>query len=304
MKRARNRIVILALAPAIALVVVATVVAQERRSDRGDSTRGNGNRGDTTRGDGTRPDATRPDGTRMDRGDRGTGGGRFSRRPPTTSPTGANGQGFNGQGSTGPTASAGPTTGPAYAGTTQPSAPAVASGRPLPDQFAVLGKRSIFVRDRSRLASAAREFTPAPASAPAAPPRPEASLALRGLSLQDTSGYTALIEDVSANKTLEFKVGDRIARGVVKELSLDYLAYESGGKVTRISMGQNLDGETVASTYTPPVAAATPGGLATTRPAGSVSPAPGAPGAAPAPLTGGGDLVEQMRRRRQQEQGR
>jgi hypothetical protein len=300
-RRPRRLLVIVALGPAIALAVVATVVAQERRSDRGD-TRGSGNGtgtspGNGSRGDGTRGDFTRPDSTRTDRGDRAGGRGRFDRRSPTTSPTGANG----------PTASAGPTTGPASFGTTQPSAPAVTSGRPLPDQFAVLAKRSIFVRDRSRLASAAREFTPAPASAPAAPPaRPEATLALRGLSLRDTSGYTALIEDVSANKTFEFNVGDHIARGRVAELSLDHLAYESNGKVTRISMGQNLDGETVASTYTPPVAAATPGGAgATTRPAGSVSPAaPGAAGAPPAPLTGGGDLAEQMRRRRQQEQGR
>src|SRR5687767_5337327 len=107
MKRPRHRLVMLTLGPAVALAVVATVVAQERRPERGDSTRGDSTRGDSSRGDSTRGD----------RGDRGTGRGRFERRSPTTLPAGSNG----------PTASAGPTTSPASPGTTQPSAVAAGS---------------------------------------------------------------------------------------------------------------------------------------------------------------------------------
>src|SRR5687768_9831174 len=138
MKRPRHRLVLLTLGPAIALAVVATVVAQERRFDRGDTTRDDTTRGDSTRGDSSRGDSSRGDSTRGDRGDRGAGRGRFERRSPTTLP-GPNGQ----------TASSGPTTSPAWAGTTQPSA--VAAGSGLPEQYAILARRSIFVRDRSRL---------------------------------------------------------------------------------------------------------------------------------------------------------
>jgi hypothetical protein len=279
------------IVPVASVAVVATVLAQERRFDRGSNGNGSGSGRERT-----------------DRGDRTDRGGdrRAFRGGPSTSPSGTGSPG----------SSTRPTTSPSGERdrrfTPGPSSRRPTSGPALPEEFAILTRRSIFVRDRQRLASVVNAPQTTPTTTPSAPReervRPETGFVLRGFSLVEGFGYVALIEHTESGITnaTEYHVGDRIATGRVADMSLDGLAYEANGKVTRILIGQNLDGVVVPSTYVAPTTQRVAGTGAPPAPGapGAPSAAPGAPGASPAPLTGGGSLEEQMRRRRQQETGR
>jgi len=155
-----------------------------------------------------------------------------------------------------------------------PGAAMVARARPagrefsLPGAFAVLGQRSIFARDGVALAPSGGGPT-GPGGA-----QPEAALALRGVALDDKS-YVAFIEDTVAHRTMQLKVGDALASGRVKQIGLDSLGYESGGKLTQVRMGQNLLGMLLPPPAPPPPAAP-PG-----------APAPGEPGPPPGAMPQG-----------------
>jgi hypothetical protein len=76
------------------------------------------------------------------------------------------------------------------------------------------------------------------------PSRPEASLVFSGATLTERE-IVALIEDTSAGKIKTVRVGDALASGKVGALTLITLAYDAGGKVTEVKIGQNLDGVAV-----------------------------------------------------------
>jgi hypothetical protein len=167
--------------------------------------------------------------------------------------------------------------------------------------FDVLLKKSIFSRNRTRGGSA--QASTSPSTAPARVLSPEQSVAFRGVLCPDEE-YVAFMENVQNGQITIVKAGDEIARGRVAAITLDSLAYDSGGKVHTIRLGQDLTGETAAS------GSGGAGGYASTAPsaAGSVSgtgTSAAAPGAAPA----GSDpaleaIKEQMRQKRLKEGGR
>ena len=172
-----------------------------------------------------------------------------------------------------------------------------ATGRMTAD-YAVLLNRSIFLKGRQVTARGsgvgggnAGSTGVAPTTLPVAAdaPRPEGHLVLNGVTLVGAEKY-AFVEDAPAGKVTKVRVGERIASGKVSAITFDAIDYDSNGKVTRVNIGQNLNG----------VQAAPP----STRPAGADASASGG-GTAPAPPAGGpgDDMLARLRARRQQELG-
>jgi hypothetical protein len=161
------------------------------------------------------------------------------------------------------------------AGPSQPSSEP--APRPFPDRYRVLLTRSIFARD-GRTASRAPGGHNVPGQW-VGPPGTEATLVFRGVTLTDGS-YTAYIEDLTGGGVRRFSRGEDIAAGSIAGISLNGMDYQSGQKVTRIALGQNLGGED-APPPTPPPAAPT---SAPTPPDGN-SHGPGR-GRPPGPMSG------------------
>lgn len=132
---------------------------------------------------------------------------------------------------------------------------------PLPEQWSLLIKRSIF----------ARGGVPAPVPGASSPDAagPDGHIALRGVVLEDNSQYSAFLEDTAGNRTMRVRPGDHVGMGRVKAINLDSLVFETPLRTTHVQVGQNLLGA--------PLPAAQP------QPAGPPGPPPGGPppGAAP-----------------------
>ena len=169
----------------------------------------------------------------------------------------------------------------------------VAAAKPMPKEFDLVVTRSIFIKglqyrgpDKTNTEPRdPRSSEPRPTLA-----RPEKNLLFNGA--MDADGqWIALVEDISIAKVLTLKVGDKVAGGKVAAMTLGTLDYDANGKVKRILMGQNLDGEAVSIATTRP-ALATTGPTTESLPGPMVVPLSGPGGAA--------DILEQMRLRRQQ----
>lgn len=121
--------------------------------------------------------------------------------------------------------------------------PAPVALRPLPDKYRVLLNRSIFARDGRAAARGTRAGVGAQ-NTPGlwiGPPGTEATLIFRGVTLNDGS-FTAFIEDVTGGGVRRFNRGDAIAAGRIAGINLNGMDYESGRKITRVMLGQNLAG--------------------------------------------------------------
>ena len=164
---------------------------------------------------------------------------------------------------------------PATGATTQAGRAGVPAGAPaaaavaLPAEFAIFQTRSPFGKGAKK--------------PPATAGGPEATFVLKGA--VDVGGkLTAFIEDLGAKRVMQVAVGEAIARGKVKTITLDSIEYEAaGGPAKRIEVGQNLMGAVVPPTPTskpagPPGPPGAPG-----QPGGPPQPgAPGQPGGVPA----------------------
>ena len=170
-----------------------------------------------------------------------------------------------------------------------PVARVVPIPKPLPVDYAVLNTRSFFVHGRLIEDRGSRDFGPrdpqAEGSRFSSPLRPEKNLLFNGSTRADGE-WMALIEDTAAAKIIKVNVGDKLAQGKVSAITLTTLDYDAAGKIVRISLGQNLDGEAIAGS--------------TTRPSEA------GPTSGPSPAGGGGplaDILERMRQKRLQESG-
>jgi hypothetical protein len=122
----------------------------------------------------------------------------------------------------------------------------------------------------------------AAAAARAGAGTPEDRLTFRGV-LREGAMLIAFVEDAGTGSTLRLKVGDTLGRGSVRELTLDQLVFDVGGKLMRAEIGQTLTGSTPAPS---------------TRPAEASSSA--SSGDSPEEAA----ALERLRRRRQQEGGK
>ncbi|HET6246612.1 MAG TPA: hypothetical protein VFE47_02850 [Tepidisphaeraceae bacterium] len=121
--------------------------------------------------------------------------------------------------------------------------------RPYSQEYAVLLSRSIFAADGSPLngkpsAGAAQSSVAAGSAAPS-------TFALKGISQEDAS-FTAFVEDTVARRIVQVHVGDTLGQGQVRDMTLQDLNYEIGGKVVHVEIGQGLDGNPfIASAVNP-----------------------------------------------------
>lgn len=165
----------------------------------------------------------------------------------------------------------------AFAAAANDPRPAPAASVPTPppvsEPYKILLNRTMFSRDRGRSAAwaeraaaeraAADRAAAIAATQPGGPRRfgagsPEASLALKGVTLED-GVFIAFIEDNFAHETRRVHAGEAIARGQISAMSLDGIEYDAGGKPLRIGIGQTLDGATPPPSSLPPSSSPQPG---------------------------------------------
>ncbi len=205
---------------------------------------------------------------------------------------------------------AGPSSSPERSATPA-DAPSAKTDKSARADFSILVQRNIF--DRNRRAPVVRK-PQAPRTKPAyTPPKPvdaDVYFVLRGIALEG-SQFTAFFEDARSGKILQVRPGDVVGKGRIQAVNIDSAQYQRGEKLTVIPVGHTLTGsrapsagfETPAPSPTASTArptAPTTGSSATTQP--TTAPA-GKPTSAPA-SSGPQDILERMRRRRQQELGR
>jgi hypothetical protein len=162
-------------------------------------------------------------------------------------------------------------------------------GRSLPADYDVLNRKSIFSKDRRR--ADRRSFDGNGGSFAVRPPQTPVFI---GTVLED-DGFVGFIESPDSGQLVQIRRGDKLPNGLgtVAELSLDFVDVAPEGDAQaaprRVAIGQNLLGGVPAAP------------AATTQAAGAEG---AATSTAPASSGGTNDLIERLRRRRQQELGR
>lgn len=150
------------------------------------------------------------------------------------------------------------------------------------EDFSIIFERNIF--DKSRRPPS-QQFPPIPQPQPEPQPQPqrtERNYVLRGTVREGIDQYIAFVENTRNNSVMVVKAGDVLAEGRVTEIKLDSITYESDRGPANIEIGRNFEGAAVASS--------SPASQSGTRTAPS--------GASER------ELLEMLRRRREQEAGR
>ena len=124
-------------------------------------------------------------------------------------------------------------------------------------------------------------------------PNPESYLKFNG-AVQEDGTFIAFVEDTRSGTVLRLRAGDRVARGVIKTLTLDSLVYELGDKTTTVQLGFDLEGGRGAVTMTELMEYS---GTAAASPTGE-------PAQSEAPTGEAADILQQLLQRRQQELGK
>jgi len=194
---------------------------------------------------------------------------------------------------------------------TPASAPAADARKSAGADFSILLERNIF--DRNRRPPVVRTTQPAPPARPPRPTRPvdaDQYFVLRGIALEG-SRFTAFFEDTRAGTILQVKPGDAVGKGRVPGVNIDSAQYQRGDRLTIIRVGCTLTGSRAPAAGfempAPNPAADTSKTPASASPSSATTQPTTAPagGATSAPASGGlQDILERMRRRRQQELGR
>jgi hypothetical protein len=172
---------------------------------------------------------------------------------------------------------------------TQPAGTQAAGSPARPGEmdpkFRVLLERSIFARSGT---AAAIARPPTTSTAPSAPQlSPEQAVVFVGVIAQDNE-YIAFAENQTTRQLMILRNGDDVARGKVVAITLDTIAYGSGGTIKEVQLGQNLAGEVVSTSFT--ASGSSAGGPTT----GSTA-APSTAGMTPEAAA----VLERMRQRRQ-----
>ena len=173
---------------------------------------------------------------------------------------------------------------------TQPSGAATSpssdgrTGR-MEDEYGILLRRSIFARSGISRGSEQPSTRSTQPSAPVL--TPEQAIVFRGVLAQGDE-FVAFAENQTTQQLMILRNGDDVANGKVVVITLDTIAYGSGGSIKEVHVGQNLAGDIVASasgSYTPSTGPSSPG-----TSSGSASPPPSAEQAA---------IIERLKRARQ-----
>jgi hypothetical protein len=167
---------------------------------------------------------------------------------------------------------------------------AFAADQPAADtsrqKYDVLVERNMFSRQRGN----ARRLRPGPEVVPP----PERFLVLTGI-VRQNGEYLAFIEDTKKGTVTRARAGDAVLDGQVSSVALDAIEYKKENSTVTVKLGQNLEGgDRSSAPSNNATATGTSGGAGTAPEAAPNS------GSASAPA---GDIVEQLRQRRQKELG-
>lgn len=194
---------------------------------------------------------------------------------------------------------------------TRAPAPAADADKSVLTDFSILLERNIF--DRNRRPPVVRTPQPPRPRPVYVPPKPvdtDLYFVLRGIALEG-SQFTAFFEDTRSGKILQVKPGDAVGKGRIPGVNIDSAQYQRGEKLAIIHVGHTLTGSRAPAAGFETPAPSPVASTSRTAPSASTSSATTQPTTAPAgeptsaPASGGlQDILERMRRRREQELGR
>ncbi len=104
------------------------------------------------------------------------------------------------------------------------------------EKYQIILQRNIFSQQRGPIRRV-REERPRPVITR----NPESYLVLKGI-VQENNTFIAFIEDTRTNTAVEYHAGDSVARGVVKNFTLDSIEYQLDNKATQVTVGHDLEG--------------------------------------------------------------
>jgi type II secretory pathway component PulC len=104
------------------------------------------------------------------------------------------------------------------------------------EKYQIILQRNIFSQQRGPIRRS-REERPRPVITR----NPESYLVLKGI-VQENNTFIAFIEDTRTNTAVEYHAGDSVARGVVKNFTLDSIEYQLDNKATQVTVGHDLEG--------------------------------------------------------------
>ncbi|MEJ2701797.1 MAG: hypothetical protein P8Z79_05085 [Sedimentisphaerales bacterium] len=104
------------------------------------------------------------------------------------------------------------------------------------EKYQIILQRNIFSRQRGPIRRM-REERPRPVVTR----NPESYLVLKGI-VQEDDTFIAFIEDTRTNTALKYHAGDSVARGLVKNFTLDSIEYQLEDKTAQVTIGHDLEG--------------------------------------------------------------
>ncbi len=147
------------------------------------------------------------------------------------------------------------------------------------EHYQILIERNMFSRSRGQRSQ------PEETEIVRVAPSPERYVLLRGVLRQDDE-FIAVLEDMRSGGLIRARVGDEVVRGHVDRITLDGIRYVRDEAQVDVGIGENLEASGTAASAVAGEGAAGGELETTTLPAGSAA-----------------GIVEQMRQRRQREQG-
>jgi hypothetical protein len=104
-------------------------------------------------------------------------------------------------------------------------------------KYQIILQRNIFSRQRSPVRQ--RQSSDRPRAVVV--PNPESYFLLKGI-VQEGDKFIAFIEDNRSNSVLRLREGDGVARGIIKNFTLDSIEYQSEGRTISVPLGRDMEG--------------------------------------------------------------
>jgi hypothetical protein len=103
-------------------------------------------------------------------------------------------------------------------------------------KYQIILQRNIFSRQRGPLRQRRAEQ-----ARPVVTRNPESYLLLKGI-VQEGGTFIAFVEDTQGNSVFRLREGDSVARGTVKNFTLDSIEYQLEDKTIHVMLGRDLEG--------------------------------------------------------------
>lgn len=104
-------------------------------------------------------------------------------------------------------------------------------------KYQIILQRNIFSRQRGPIRQSQRITQ----SRPVVVPNPESYFLLKGI-VQEGGKFIAFLEDTRNNGVVKLREGDSVARGIVRNFTLDSVEYQLAEQVVSVALGQDLEG--------------------------------------------------------------